>query len=109
MGTVTTSYHQILYMTQLTQREVNSLHLHGQRRFEQQDFKTAKRCFVEIVEKYEDAGRPVPSIIAFNAAVCYFKLLPYASNKAVNYARIQEYLRRALKADPLSAITCYLL
>lgn len=88
-------------MLQFTRREVNSLRMHAQAKFQQGDYKTAKRCFVEIFEKSSAAGQDVPTAILFNAAMCYFQFK--------NYERVVEYLTMVLKRDPFSAICCFYL
>jgi len=87
--------------TKLTLRQINSLRLHAQEKFEQQDFKTAKRCFVEIVEQMQRFNQNPPTSVLFNTAMCYFKFK--------NYERVEEYLNLVLKSDPFSAIACFYL
>ena len=87
--------------TKLTLRQINSLRLHAQEKFEQQDFKTAKRCFVEIVEQMQRFNQKPPASVLFNTAMCYFKFK--------NYGRVEEYLIMVLKSDPFSAIACFYL
>jgi len=87
--------------TKLTLRQINSLRLHAQEKFEQQDFKTAKRCFVEIVEQMHRFNQNPPTSVLFNTAMCYFKFK--------NYERVEEYLNLLLKSDPFSALACFYL
>lgn len=85
----------------LTQRQINSLRLHAQSKFEEEDFKAAKRCFVEIIEQMEKFDQTPPTSILFNTAMCYFKIK--------NYERVEQYLIMMLKIDPFSALSCFYL
>merc|ERR1711976_57754 len=88
-------------MKRLAQLQINSLRLHAQEKFQQNDFKTAKRCFVEIVQQMQRFNQKPPTSILFNTAMCYFKFK--------NYERVEQYLIQVLKTDPFSALACYYL